>query len=71
MIASPYQSMFATEVLPDGTVVMRPERVSPGDSDKMKSTLRSFAREWSTLGESERKQSFTPIIDEIGDYFQG
>ena len=49
---------------------MRPERVSPADIDKMRSTLRSFVREWSSLGAAEREQSMTPVIDEVNDYFQ-
>ena len=61
--------MFETDKLPDGRVVMRPERVRPHDIVKMRSTLKSFMREWSTLGEEERKQSFKPIIDEVNEYF--
>ena len=41
-------------MLRDGSVVMRPERVSVSDIDKMRATLRSFVREWSSLGEAER-----------------
>lgn len=56
-------------MMPDGTVVMRPERVSAGNIDKIRSTLRSFVREWSSLGEAERNQTFVPIIEEVADYF--
>ena len=49
---------------------MTPERVSYGDIDKMRSTLRSFVREWSALGAEEREQCFQPLIDEVNDYFQ-
>ncbi len=61
--------MFETDKLPDGRVVMRPERVRPHDVVKMRSTLKSFMREWSILGDTERKQSFQPIMDEVDDYF--
>ena len=47
--------MFETDKLPDGRVIMRPERVRPHDIVKMRSTLKSFMREWSALGEKERK----------------
>ena len=47
--------MFETDKLPDGRVVMRPERVRPSDVVKMRSTMKSFMREWSSLGEKERK----------------
>ena len=57
-------------MLADGSVVMRPERVMPGDIEKMRSILRSFVREWSSQGEVERNQAFTPIINEVEDYFQ-
>ena len=56
-------------MLADGSVVMRPERVMPSDIEKMRSTLRSFVREWSSLGQAERDQAFTPIINEVEDYF--
>ena len=49
--------------------MMRPERISPNDIEKMRSTLRSFVREWSTQGEAERNQAFKPLIDEVDDYF--
>jgi len=49
---------------------MRPQRSSLSDIDKMRSTLHSFVREWSALGASERQESFTPILEEVNDYFQ-
>ena len=48
---------------------MRPERIMPSDIDKMRSTLRSFVREWSSLGKEEREEAFTLIIEEVEDYF--
>ena len=50
-----YSNMFESEKLPDGRCVMRPERVRPHDVVKMRSTLKSFMREWSSSGEAERK----------------
>lgn len=58
-------------VLPDGSLVPMPERVNPGDIDKMRSTLRSFVREWSSLGANERAQSMDPLVEEVNAYFQG
>ena len=56
-------------VLPDGSLVPMPERVNPGDIEKMRSTLRSFVREWSSLGATERAQSMDPLIAEVNAYF--
>lgn len=36
---------------------------------KMRSTLKSLMREWSTEGETERQQCYKPILDEVSDYF--
>ena len=41
----------------------------PQDVIKMRSTLKSFVREWSDLGQEERNQSYKPLIDEVVDYF--
>lgn len=57
--------MFETEKLPNGQQVMRPERVRPGDVQKMRATIKSFYREWSVAGREEREQAFTPIINEV------
>jgi len=40
MIVMQFQELFTTDELPDGSVVMRPERVVVGDIEKMRSTLR-------------------------------
>ena len=49
-IVMQYQQLFATDTMPDGSMMMRPERISSSDTDKMRSTLRSFVREWSAPG---------------------
>jgi len=35
----------------------------------MRSTLKSFVREWSSYGHEERQQSYKPVLDEVHDYF--
>ena len=62
--------MFQTEKLENGGLLMRPERVMMQDIDKMRSTLRSLVREWAVEGETERAQAFTPLLDEVRDYFE-
>ena len=37
---------------------MKKEGVRPADTIKMRSTLKSFMREWSSMGERERLQSY-------------
>ncbi len=49
---------------------MRPERIKPTDIVKMRSTIKSFMREWSAEGASERADSFQVIIDEVQEYFK-
>lgn len=43
--------------------------VDPFKSLKVQITLKQFARDWSIEGESERRQCYTPIIDEIVQYY--
>ena len=50
--------------------MMRPERIKPTDIVKMRSTIKSFVREWSAEGASERADSFQVIIDEVQEYFK-
>jgi carnosine N-methyltransferase len=49
--------------------MMRPERIKLTDIEKMRSTLKSFYREWSAEGRQERDQCYKPIIDEVEAYF--
>jgi len=49
--------------------MMRPERVKPQDIVKMRSTLKSFLREWSKEGALERAACYQPILDEVEKYF--
>lgn len=48
---------------------MRPEKIKQSDVHKMRSTLKSFARDWSAEGASERESAYEPIIGEIETYF--
>ena len=69
-IVQEHAAMFETDKLPNGQQIMRPVQVKPGDVYKMRATLKSFYREWSKEGFSEREQSFTPIIAEVEAYFR-
>lgn len=48
---------------------MRPEKIKPSDVHKMRSTLKSFVREWSAQGASERESAYAPVIQEVEMYF--
>jgi carnosine N-methyltransferase len=48
---------------------MRPEKIKASDVYKMRSTLKSFMREWSTEGATERQSAYLPIIEEVDAYF--
>lgn len=61
--------LFEVDRLSNGQLMMRPERVRPSDVIKMRSTLKSFMREWSDVGQSERDQCYKPIMEEVHDYF--
>ena len=55
LIVQEYSNLFSSNTLPDGRVVMTPERVQGRDIIKMRSTMKSFMREWSALGAKERE----------------
>lgn len=69
-IVAPHIGLFPLDTMPNGSVVLRPQRTSASDIEKMRSTLRSFVREWSDFGALERNQCFTPLIEEALDYFK-
>lgn len=58
---------------PTGPAVQQNEeqtkKISHQDMENVQSTLKQFARDWSAEGESERLQSYKPIIDEIEKFF--
>lgn len=56
--------------MPNGQTMMRPEKIKPQDVIKMRSTLKSFVRDWSKQGEAERKACYDPIIEEVESYFK-
>jgi carnosine N-methyltransferase len=62
--------LFESIQLADGSIQMKKEPVRHGDTMKMRSTLKSFMREWSSMGERERLQSFQPVLDEVASYFE-
>ena len=47
MIVREYQQLFEYDKLPNGMVCLKPMVIKPSDIIKMRSTIRSFYREWS------------------------
>ncbi|VUZ56371.1 unnamed protein product [Hymenolepis diminuta] len=52
----------------DGSVKTR-FSITNVDVDKINSVLKQFVRDWSSLGEMERKQSYDPVVNEIKQLF--
>lgn len=50
-------------------ITLKPIAAKPSDIIKMRSTIKSFYRDWSTEGTEERKQCYQPIIDEVESFF--
>ena len=48
LIVGQYQSLFETQKLQNGLIVLKPMQVKPTDVIKMRSTIKSFFREWSS-----------------------
>ncbi len=46
-IVAEYQSMFETDKLPNGMLALKSMYVRPSDIVKMRSTIKSFLRDWS------------------------
>lgn len=53
-IVQEYQGMFEHEKLPNGLIMFKPMYIKPSDVVKMRSTIKSFLRDWSTEGLNER-----------------
>lgn len=68
-IVQEYQGLFEHEKLPNGMIMFQPMFVKPSDIIKMRSTIKSFLRDWSTEGQSERDMCYTPIMDEVKAHF--
>lgn len=49
---------------------MGPFAFTTSDMDKIRSTLKQFVRDWSSLGKRERDVCYQPVIDEIGDIYR-
>ena len=61
--------MFEHEKLPNGMIMFKPIQVKPTDIIKMRSTLKSFLRDWSKEGQEERDMCYKPIMEEVKSYF--
>ncbi|KAM7533343.1 hypothetical protein Aperf_G00000122964 [Anoplocephala perfoliata] len=44
--------------------------ITSSDLDKINSVLKQFVRDWSSLGEEERKQSYEPVLKEVKELFR-
>jgi hypothetical protein len=49
-IVAEYQSLFECDKLPNGKIALKPMFVKPTDVIKMRSTIKSFLRDWSSEG---------------------
>jgi hypothetical protein len=58
LIVADYQGLFSHDKIGNGYMAMQNEPVQPHNIVKMRSTLKSFMREWSSLGEKERQQCY-------------
>ena len=47
LVVADWQALFDKQILPNGAAHLKPEPVRSADVVKMRSTLKSFAREWS------------------------
>ena len=47
-IVAEYQSLFDLQKLPNGLVALKPMYIKPSDIIKMRSTIKSFLRDWSS-----------------------
>lgn len=47
-VVGEYQSMFEFDKLPNGMIAMKPMFIKPSDIVKMRSTIKSFMRDWSS-----------------------
>ena len=47
-IVREHQGLFDTEKLPNGMLALKPMQIRPTDIIKMRSTIKSFLREWSS-----------------------
>ena len=68
-IVAEYQGMFELDKLPGGMVAFKPMYIKPTDVVKMRSTIKSFLRDWSSEGQAERDMCYKPIMDEVESYF--
>jgi carnosine N-methyltransferase len=68
-IVAEYQTLFEFDRLPNGLLAMKPMYIKPSDVVKMRSTIKSFLRDWSSQGQLERDMCYKPIMDEVRDYF--
>lgn len=60
--------MFEFDKLPNGLIAFKPMYIKPSDVIKMRSTIKSFLRDWSVEGQHERDLCYKPIMDEVRDY---
>lgn len=68
-IVAEYQGMFDFDKLPNGMLMMKPMYIKTSDVVKMRSTIKSFLRDWSKEGQKERDMCYKPIMDEVKDFF--
>jgi carnosine N-methyltransferase len=50
-------------------IAFKPMYIKPSDVVKMRSTIKSFLRDWSKEGQSERDMCYAPIMEEVKAHF--
>ena len=55
MIVQDHANLFEHVQLPSGSETMKPEKIAPNNIKKVRDTLKSAVREWSTYGQIERE----------------
>lgn len=68
-VVQEYQGLFEHDKLPNGMIMFKPMFVKPSDIIKMRSTIKSFLRDWAKEGQEERDMCYKPIMDEVKSYF--
>ena len=67
-VATEGRSASAAVTERGGGVRRKRKRIQGQDLDKVRSTLKQFARDWSTLGSSERASAYDPILAALERY---
>ena len=70
-VTLPYEDLFPNQTKIDPQVTNAPTKITAyhDEMEKVKSTLRQIAREWSSYGAPERDQCFLPLLNELKERY--